>query len=104
MWFPSKAYDVLQIATESVAALREENAALKAELAATKSELVGVKLNADWLRIRFNDLELQNKGLLEKAYGIKLPVPELMKSAPKMPDIFNQAIFEHQNEDVPYGA
>lgn len=105
MWFPSKAFDVLKIATESVQALREENSSLKAKLASIETELIGVKINSDWLRLQVNQLQLERTGLIEKAYSIRLPVPELQK-APRMPkDIFSQALFEDQSAlETTYGA
>jgi hypothetical protein len=104
MWFPGKASDILKIALESVNELRTSNAALAAELAATKSELASAKINADWLRIKVNDLEAMNKALLERAYSIKLPVPEIVQKPSNLPEIFSQAMFEHISEDAPYGA
>ena len=105
MWFPSKAFEVLKIAAEACETLRVENAVLQAQLEAAKSELISIKANSDWLRMRFNELIAENKGLIEKAYSIRLPVP-VLERAPKVPaDIFSKAIFEHQDDlEQGYGA
>ena len=105
MWFPSKALDILKIATESVQSLREENAALKVKLAAVESELVSTKINSDWLRVQVNQLQLERSGLIEKSYGIKLPAPEIVKKGKVPAEIFANAIFEDQDElTAKYGA
>ena len=35
------------------------------------------RANTDWLRMRFNELQLENKALIQKAYDIYLPTPQL---------------------------
>lgn len=80
-WFESfqkSAEKNAEVAKEAMQQLREELSAVRAERDLLKTELLSAKINSDWLRVKVNDLEFQNKGLIEKAYQIKLPVPEIV--------------------------
>ena len=80
------------IAKQALSDLREELAAVRAERNAIKEELTASKINSDWLRIQWNQVQAENKALLERAYGIRVPVPELTNRTEKtfnMQDLFN---------------
>ena len=90
MWIPSKVvtfFDRLVQATEDNAEamqntlqeLREQNAVLRTENGIIKSELQSTKVTNDWLRQKVNGLEVEKSGLMEKAYNIKLPTPEIVR-------------------------
>jgi len=80
MWITSKLLDLFHISRDTVDALRADSASLRAERDALQRELSTLKVNFDWLRIRVNSLELERTALLEKAYNIKLPAPELART------------------------
>ena len=78
MWISNRILDFFKISQESFAGLREEVAALKAENTALRSELTAIRINSDWLRLGWNNLQAENKALLDRMYGVKTPVPELV--------------------------
>ena len=77
MFVPKQILDYFGVNLELVRNLQADLASLRTERDLLKQELTSTQIMSDWLRIQFNDLQAQNKGLLEKAYSIKLPVPEL---------------------------
>ena len=81
MWLSPKVFSILEVSKSSVDALREENAALKAENTSLRSELTALRINTDWLRMNYNQLQAENKALLEKAYNVRVPVPSLISKA-----------------------
>ena len=104
MWIPSQVvtfFDRLVISVEQNAKateatmqqLREQLVVLQTENGIIKSELQSTKVTNDWLRQKVNGLELEKSGLMEKAYNIKLPTPEIVRvaknSAPAIPFSFD---------------
>ena len=75
MWIPSKIVDLLGLVKDDIATLRAENTLLRSEL--QKSQIM-----ADWFRVQVNTLQYENKALMEVAYGVKVPAPEIVR-APK---------------------
>lgn len=98
MWISNKIFELFEMNKETIADLREELSAIKSERDSIKTELYTTKANFDWLRIRTNALEIERAQLLEKAYGIKVLVPELVR-APINPLDINQSMFEDMGED-----
>lgn len=97
MWVPKEVADWFRISKDSVDALREELAVLKAEHNILNRELTSTKITNDWLRLQFNQLQLENKALLERAYNIRVPVPEIVRRSE--PNLFNlQDLFSDQRE------
>jgi hypothetical protein len=82
MWIPRVVLDYLRVSKEGVDTLREELAAARAERDAFRVENAVLKTNFDWLRMKVNQLEYENKALIQKAYDIKLPAPELVRQMP----------------------
>ena len=74
MWIPSKIVDLLGLVKDDIATLRAENALLR-------SQVVVAQTNFDWARHRLNTLEYENKALMEVAYGVKVPSPEIVRAA-----------------------
>lgn len=99
MWLSSKIFSILEVSKDSVDALREELAVVRAERDILKVQLVSAENRFDWLRLRVNTLEVERAQLLEKAYGIKTIIPELIR-APVHPTEFNSALFEDVGEDT----
>jgi len=101
MWVPSKVLDWFQISKDSVDELRAEVASLKVERDLLKSQLTVVNTNFDWLRMKVNTLEMERVGLMEKAYNIKLPAPEILRQSQPDPS-FNPKDFslEDMGEDL----
>lgn len=101
MWVPSKVLELLSISKDSVDSLRSALAAANSELTTLRTQSVADKANMDWLRIRVNALEMENKALLEKAYDIRLPAPQIVR-APNQPiDPQREAsIFDDIGEDL----
>lgn len=84
MFVSDKVVGLFQIAKDTVDSLREELAALRAESGALKAELAAAKINNDWMRIKVNQLEMERTALLEKAYNIRIPAPEILRPTPPL--------------------
>lgn len=80
MWVSSKFSDWFHVSQEAVQSLREELAATKAERDTLKLQAAVDRINFDWLRVRVNSLEVEKVALIEKAYSIKLPAPEIART------------------------
>lgn len=101
MWLPTKAFDLFRVAKDTVDSQREELATLKVERDRLKSELASSRANEDWMRLRINSLEVERAQLMAKAYGINVPVPEIVRTSPnKTPMELNGALFEDIGEDA----
>ncbi len=97
MWLPTRAFELFRISRETFDDLREEAAALKAEARAHEGELASLRANNDFYRIRINQLELERAQLLEKAYGVKTVVPEIVGRAQPLPEL-TPSMFEDMGE------
>lgn len=80
MWVPKEVADWFQISKDSVDTLRTELATLKVERDVLKDQLRGAQINSDWLRMQVNSLQMERAGLMEKAYNIRVPIPELART------------------------
>ena len=85
------------IAKQALSDLREELASIRSERDMLKAELTAARINSDWLRLQFNQLQAENKALLERAYGIRVPVPELVSKTEKTFDL--HALFNDVGDD-----
>lgn len=90
MWVPKPLVDILGFVKEDLSALRAENTLLR-------QQLIVAQTNFDWLRVKMNDLEFQNKALLEKAYNIKVPAPEIVKSTPHLDPSYDPHNFSFED-------
>lgn len=99
MWLPDKAFELFTVSKENIDSLKEDLAAVRADRDATKIHLVTVQANFEWLRVRVNALEIERVQLIEKAYGLKIPAPEIAR-APVQPLNLNQDIFNDMGEDM----
>jgi predicted nuclease with TOPRIM domain len=98
MWIPKSVLDWFQISKDVVADLREELAATRSERDLLKLQLTTSQSNFSWLTTRVNVLEVERAQLLEKAYGIKTVVPEIVKTSGKNLD-FSSALFDDVGDE-----
>lgn len=80
MWVPKEVADWFKISKDSVDALREELAACRAERDSLKAQLSISQNNAEWIRKQINMLQFERTALLQKAYGITVPTPEILQT------------------------
>ena len=80
---------------------RDELIKVRTERDTYRDELAKKDVLVDWFRFQVNQLQQERAGLLEKAYGVKTAVPEIVRASKmaSMEDIFSQAIFE--DIDIP---
>ena len=79
MFVPKLVLEYFGVNAELVRNLQADLAVARAERDLLKHELITHKVSSDWLRVKVNDLEMQNKALLQKAYNIVVPVPEIIR-------------------------
>lgn len=79
MWVPKAVLDWFHISKDSVDALREELASIRTERDMLFKELTKSQIMGDWMRMKVNQLEFEKTALMEKAYGIKIPAPEIAR-------------------------
>lgn len=80
MWVPKQVVEWFQISKDSVDSLRTELASVRSEKDSIKAELARLQITFDWMRINFNTLQIERAALMEKAYGIKVAAPELVRT------------------------
>ena len=80
MWLSDKLLNIFQVSKEAVDALRLDVATLRNENDLLKSQLTHSRVMSEWLRTRVNQLEYEKAGLMERAYQIKLPAPEIVRT------------------------
>jgi len=99
MWVPASVVEWFHISKQAVDSQREELAALRAERDMLRLQLASSQNHFDWLRIRVNTLEVERAQLIEKAYGMKIPVPEIVRPA-KSPLELNSDMFNDMGDDL----
>ena len=87
MWVSNAFKDWFIVSNDTINGLRTELAALKAELTATKTALITSNVMSDFLRMQVNTLQLERAALMEKAYNIHIPAPEIARRTSSMPSI-----------------
>lgn len=80
MWVPKTVVDWFHISRDAVNSLREELAIVKTERDILKQQLSVSQIHFDWLRLKVNTLEMERTALMEKAFNIKLPAPEIVRT------------------------
>jgi|SoiMethySBSTD1v2_1073268.scaffolds.fasta_scaffold327568_4 hypothetical protein len=86
MWLSPKIVDFFKVSVETVQTLRTDLQTAQAEIAALKAQIQTSNITNDWLRTRVNQLELERTQLMQVAYNVKLPVPELVRPSTFKPD------------------
>lgn len=80
MFIPTKVLDLFKFNLDEQQAIREQLAVANAKVAELERSLAHSRTSFDWLSQRVNDLEYQNKALLEKAYNIRVPAPQINRT------------------------
>jgi len=80
MWVPKAVFELFQISKNAVDDQRAELSKLHAENILLRTQLTTTQANFEWIRVRVNQLEVERAQLVEKAYGIKTPVPEISRT------------------------
>lgn len=103
MWLPKSLFDLFSISRAHVEDLKVENSTLKIEVNLLKADLASSRANGEWLRVKVNALELERASLLEKVYGLRVPVPEIARTLPphdpSLPSL-NLDIFNDLGDEV----
>lgn len=89
MWVSQHVKDWFKVSHQAYEDLKVANAALQAELTALKLQAERDRINFDWMRMRVNALEFENKALMQKAYNISLPAPELTTRTAQVPEPYD---------------
>jgi len=79
MWLSPKIFSILEVSKDSVDSLRVDLAALSAERDILKTQLVIANTNAEWFRMKINQLEVEKATLMQKAYNVQVPIPEIIR-------------------------
>lgn len=99
MWVSNAVSEWFHISRQAYEDLKAENAALRAELSLLKVQAERDRINFDWMKTRTNALEMENKALLQKAYDISLPVPQLARQLPH-PDPLEHFSFDDIGDEL----
>lgn len=92
MFISKSVFDLLAVNHEELVRLRSDNAALVRHNSSIQTTL-------DWLRTRVNALEMERAQLVQKALGISLPVPEILRNPVVSPVELNADLFEDMGDD-----
>lgn len=101
MWIPKLVVDWFGVNAELTRNMQSELAVVRAERDILKVQLATSQTHFDWLRTRVNTLEYERAALMQKAYNINIPVPEIVHSTPP-PDmaLSEKALFEDIGDDL----
>jgi len=80
MWVTGKLLDLFHISKDTVDGLRAELAAIRTDRDALRVQLTTLQNNFDWIRMQINTLQIERTALMDKAYGIKIPTPEIIRT------------------------
>lgn len=100
MWMPKTMFDLFRISKDTVDAQRQEVASLKMERDILKSTLLTTEANFKWIVTRINMLEVERAQLLEKAYGVKTVIPEIIRQPSTLPHDLNTTLFDDIGDDL----
>lgn len=90
MWLSSKLEKLLNLNTQVTKNIWADLQVVRAERDLLKTQLAVAQSNFEWVRLRVNQLEYERAGLMEKAYDIKLPAPEIVRTQSNIdPGTFN---------------
>lgn len=82
MWINKNIVGWFGVNVETVRVLQSDLAVARAERDTLKSQIVKAEILADWFRMQVNQLQLERTALMEKAYNIRIPTPEISRLAP----------------------
>jgi len=92
MWVPKSFVSLFTSTHEDLAKLKAERDLFRDEL--TKSNLLN-----DWFRMQINTLQMERTTLLEKAYNIRVPTPQISK-APTLGEFAGPSLENLDFEDI----
>lgn len=99
MWISSKAFEWFGLSRDIVADYKEQVALLRQERDSLKGENARLAVINDWMRLQVNQLQFERAALLEKAYSIRVPAPEITR--PREPDFkLDTAQFEDVGDEA----
>lgn len=109
MWLSDKLRSLLELNVEEVKRLREELAAVRAERDVYKIEAKIAQNNFEWTRTRVNSLEYERSALLQKAFNVNIPAPNIVRTIKDVAtleptDIFNGppiTAYDNPDDDLP---
>lgn len=99
MWLSKQLVELVQVSKDNADTMRTELAKVTLERDLAKSELLTLRANFQWATAQINDLQFQCKALLEKAYNIRVPVPEIVRPTGNVPK-FDSNLFEDMGETM----
>lgn len=99
MWLSSKFVELVQVSKDNADSMRTELAKVTLERDLAKSELLTLRANFQWATVQINDLQNQNKALMERAYNIRVPVPEIVRPPANFPK-FDSNLFNDMGDDM----
>lgn len=100
MWISDKLAYILKFNLDEQIQIREDLAACRAKCEVLERSLAHTQSSFNWLAVRVNDLENQNKALLEKAFDIKVPAPQIAVKAPPIDEMLKQFSFDDVGDEV----
>ncbi len=81
MWISfNNVAELFDISQETVVGLRERVAKLEAENSALKADVTSTKINLDWLRVQYNQVQAERTQLMNTRYGLHVATPQLQPS------------------------
>lgn len=80
-WLSKSVFGILEVAKDTVDDVKRNLAVAAAERDLLKQQLTKADLQLDFLRLKVNQLEATNAALMEKAYGVNVPVPEIARKS-----------------------
>lgn len=99
MWLPKSLIELFQVSKDTVDALRTDLNTVRAERDILKVQL-GISQNQfSWLSQRVNILEVERAQLLQKAYGIQAPIPEIVR-VPNAELDLHADLFNHIDDEM----
>lgn len=99
MWVSSKFSNWFQVSKDAVDELKQELASVKAERDLLKTQLLVTQNNFEWVRNQINTLQFEKTALIERAYNIKLPAPEITRQ-PTRDEIAKDFSFDDIGDDL----
>lgn len=81
MFINTRFLDLFKVAQSTVDSMREELSMLRVERDLLKTELITARISSDWMRAQINTLQMERATLMEKAYGVRVPVPQLVRTS-----------------------
>lgn len=100
MWLSSKLESLFSFHVEDLRELKAELAVSRAENVLLRTQLATAQANFEWIRSRVNALEYERSGLMQKAYNISLPAPEIVRTEKDIKGFEPSSLFDSIPEDI----